>query len=96
MIDDLISRQAVIDAVHHAIYEFFNVVEDDDESPITHKDVKLLELNKSICRRVKDLPAADVVDKERYARLLANAIIVSNALQEYQSADGERREDDKK
>ncbi len=33
------------------------------------------------------IPTADVVDKERYARLLANAIIVSNALKEYQTAD---------
>lgn len=32
-------------------------------------------------------PSADVVDKERYVRLLANAIIVSNALKEYQTAD---------
>lgn len=32
-------------------------------------------------------PSADVVDKERYARLLANAIIVSNALKEYRTAD---------
>ncbi len=33
------------------------------------------------------LSAADMVDKERYARLLANAIIVSDALKEYQAAD---------
>ena len=58
MIDDLISRQAVIDVVHHTIYEFFDVVEDDDESPFTYKDMKLLELNKSISTRVKDLPSA--------------------------------------
>lgn len=56
--DDLISRQAAIDVVHHTIYEFFDVVEDDDESPLTYKDTKLLELNKSICTRVKDLPSA--------------------------------------
>lgn len=56
--DDLISRQAAIDVVHHTIYEFFDVVEDDDESPLTYKDVKLLELNKSISTRIKDLPSA--------------------------------------
>ena len=56
--DDLISRQAAIDVVHHTIYEFFDVVEDDDESPITYKDMKLLELNKSISTRIKDLPSA--------------------------------------
>lgn len=36
---------------------------------------------------LNDMPAADVVDKERYVRLLANAIIVSNALKEYKAAD---------
>ena len=58
MSDDLISRQAVVDVVHHTIYEFFDVVEDDDESPLTYKDVTLLELNKSISTRIKDLPSA--------------------------------------
>lgn len=58
-IDDLISRQAAIDAVHHTIYGFFDVVEDDDESPMTYKDTKLLELNKSISTRIKDLPSAE-------------------------------------
>ncbi len=44
-------------------------------------------------REVKGFPcedylsAADMVDKERYARLLANAIIVCDALKEYQAAD---------
>lgn len=57
MTDDLINRQAAIDVVHHTIYEFFDVVEDDDESPITYNDMKLLELNKSISTRVKNLPS---------------------------------------
>ena len=55
---DCISRQDAIDAVHHSIFDFFNICEDDDESPITHKDIKLLELNKAICNNIKQLPSA--------------------------------------
>ena len=33
------------------------------------------------------MPAADVVEKEKYDRLLENALIVSTALQKYQKAD---------
>lgn len=36
---------------------------------------------------VKRQPTADVVDKERYDRLLENATIISEALNKYQSAD---------
>ena len=32
-------------------------------------------------------PTADVVDKERYDRLLENSIIIADALRKYQSAD---------
>lgn len=55
---DTIERQDAIDVIHHTIYEFFDVVGDDEESPLTYKDMKLLELNKSISTRVKDLPSA--------------------------------------
>lgn len=55
---DLIDRQAAIDEVHGAIYEFFDFCEDDEESPITHKDEQLLELNKAITIRIKQLPSA--------------------------------------
>lgn len=37
--------------------------------------------------------SADVVDKERYANLLANSIIVCEALKKYQSADMVERKD---
>lgn len=56
---DLINRQDAIDAVHHSIFDFFDVVEDDEESPITEKDKKLLELNKAICNNIKELPSAE-------------------------------------
>lgn len=41
----------------------------------------------NVKRRIKELPAADVVEKEKYDRLLENSLIVSAALQEYQKAD---------
>jgi len=56
--DDLISRQAAIDVVHRAIYDFFDICSDDDESPITYKDEKLLEINKAITAQICKLPSA--------------------------------------
>ena len=56
--DDLISRQGAIDEVHEAIYEFFDICDDDEESPITYKDEKLLEINKAITTRIKQFPSA--------------------------------------
>jgi len=56
--NDLISRQAAIEEVHGAIYEFFDICDDDEESPMTYKDEKLLEINKAISGRIKALPSA--------------------------------------
>ena len=55
---ELISRKAAIDAVHKTIFKFFDIVEDDSESPITYQDERLLELNKSITQQIKALPSA--------------------------------------
>ena len=55
---DTISRQAAIDEVHGAIYEFFDICDDDEESPMTYLDNKLLEINKAISGRIKSLPSA--------------------------------------
>lgn len=44
---------------------------------------------KSVEKFVDSLPAADVVEKEKYDRLLENSLIVSSALQKYQKADVE-------
>ena len=55
--DDTIYRQAAIKEVHGAIYEFFDFCDDDEESPMTYKDEKLLELNKAITLRIKQLPS---------------------------------------
>ncbi len=57
--DDLISRQAAIDEVHTAIYEFFDICDDDEESPMTYKDKKLLEINKAITIRIRQLPSVE-------------------------------------
>ena len=56
--DRLISLNAAIDAVHHTVFEFFDICEDDDESPITEKDKMLLSLNKAISTRIQTIPSA--------------------------------------
>ena len=60
---DLINRQAAIDEVHGAIYEFFDICDDDEESPMTYNDEKLLELNKAITTRLKQLPSTEKTGK---------------------------------
>lgn len=59
--NDLISRQAAIDAIHGAIFDFFDICDDDEESPMTYKDEQLLEINKAISGRIKRLPSAQPV-----------------------------------
>ena len=56
--DDTISRQAVIDAVHKSIFDFFDICDDDEESPMTYKDELLLEVNKAITTQIKAMPSA--------------------------------------
>ena len=63
--NDYISRQDAVKAVHEAIYDFFDVVDDDDESPMTDFDKKLLEVNKSISKRIASVPTEDVVEVVR-------------------------------
>ena len=64
MNNDLISRQAAIDAIHGAIFDFFDICDDDEESPMTYKDEQLLEINKAISGRIKQLPSAQ--PEQRY------------------------------
>ena len=59
MKDDLISRQAAIDVVHKSIFDFFDICDDDEESPMTYKDERLLELNKAITAQIKAAPSAE-------------------------------------
>ena len=61
--NDLISRQAAIAETHSAIYEFFDIDEEDTESPITYMDERLLEINKAISTRVQNIPAADISEQ---------------------------------
>ena len=44
-----------------------------------------------IANVVKYFPTADVVDKERYVRLLENSFIIAKALRKYQTADVSER-----
>lgn len=54
-LEDAVSRQAVIDAIHKAIYDFFDIVDDDAEEPINDKDELLLDVNKAITTKIKNL-----------------------------------------
>ena len=57
--DDHISRKAAIDAVHKSILDFFDICDDDEESPMTYKDERLLEVNKVITTQIKAIPSAE-------------------------------------
>ena len=56
---ELIDRQTAIDAVHRAIFDFFDICSDDDESPIMYNDERLLEINKAITKQMRELPSAE-------------------------------------
>lgn len=60
MTDELISRQAAIDAVHSAVFDFFDFAEDDSESPMTYYDEQLLSLDKAITAKIKSLPSDEL------------------------------------
>ena len=55
--NDTIYRQDAIDAIHGAIIDFFDICDDDEESPMAYKDELLLEINKAISGRIKQLPS---------------------------------------
>lgn len=57
--DDTINRQAAMDAVHKSILDFFDICDDDEESPMTYKDERLLEVNKVITTQIKAIPSAE-------------------------------------
>ena len=65
--NDLISRQAAITEIHKSVFEFFDICDGDEESPMTLKDKQLLEINKAISTRIKNLPSAqpELTDEER-------------------------------
>ena len=65
---DLIDRQAAIGAVHKSIYDFFDICDDDEESPMTYKDKLLLELNKAITNQIKAVVSAQPVEAKPIKR----------------------------
>lgn len=69
---DQIEREDAIDAVHKSIFEFFDICNDDEESPMTDKDEQLLEINKAVTTRIKALQPAqpeEVIPHRNYKYL---------------------------
>lgn len=61
---DLISRQAAIKAVHKSIFDFFDICDDNEETPMTQKDELLLEINKAITTQIKAVVSAQPIEAE--------------------------------
>jgi len=55
----------ILDIIHKTIYQFFDVCEDNEETPMSDKDKLLLEVNKAICNNLKALEQETVLDKIR-------------------------------
>ena len=60
MNDDCISRQAVLDAIHLFFTEEIDKIPtkktEDGEVYVIHKCQPLFEMNKVLCKRIKDIP----------------------------------------
>lgn len=56
--NDLISRQAAIDALHKTMLDFFKTNDDDKPEFITASEKMLLSVNKAISNALKKLPSA--------------------------------------
>lgn len=48
------TREEVLKIIHETIYQYFDVCGDEEETPISDKDKLLLEINKSICNKIKE------------------------------------------
>lgn len=59
---DYISRQEVIETIHKTIYEIFGY---QDGKVFTDTDELLLMVNKLLCKKIREIPAADVVESEQ-------------------------------
>ena len=67
----MISKKQAIDIVHKTIYEFFDIVDDNSEEPMTEKDIVLLEVNKKICNNIKNAwKLQNVTPKKKLSKLL--------------------------
>lgn len=60
--NDFISRQDAIDTTHKTIYEIFGY---QDGKVFTDTDELLLMVNKLLCKKIREIPAADVVEVVR-------------------------------
>lgn len=63
----------ILDVVHKTIYQFFDICDDEEETPISDKDKLLLEVNKAICNNLKALeqqPCEDCISRERVIQLI--------------------------
>jgi hypothetical protein len=56
--DDYISRKDAIETIHKTIYEIFGY---QDGKVFTDTDELLLMVNKLLCKKIREIPAADVV-----------------------------------
>ena len=86
-----IDKKSAIDALKAIRYGLWEI---DIPSPNVpeyvehHEQIKnMLEITDGWIKKLEEQPTADVVDKERYDRLLENATIIAEALNKYQTAD---------
>lgn len=56
-LENCISKEEVINAIHKTIYEFFDIADDVSEEPMNDKDKLLLTINKALSNAVKALPS---------------------------------------
>lgn len=56
-LENCISKEEVINAIHKTIYEFFDIADDGSEEPMNDKDKLLLTINKALSNAVKALPS---------------------------------------
>lgn len=64
---DYISRQDAIDTIHKTIYEIFGY---QDGKVFTDTDELLLMVNKLLCKKIREIPAAEVVPMDFHERCL--------------------------
>ena len=69
------TREEALKIIHETIYRYFDVCDDDEETPMSDKDKLLLEINKSICNKIKEnwrmVQPEPLTDKEQRIFLVA-------------------------
>lgn len=51
----LLSEQEVIETIHKTILSFFEPINDNEEHVMTPEELKLLTINKTICKEIRNL-----------------------------------------